>query len=150
MSDLTKDLEHVASEECQQDWADFRFKDVYRKAFIDGGRHVGSQAADLIEQQQKQIDMLTHKVDLIKHKVDIDARKEVILSIIGKPTESSLAEVRASAIEEAVELYTHKLDSTDEMNQVSIDIIKKGKGFIYPDGLLEHANKIRNGGKDGE
>lgn len=44
---------------------------------------------------------LTFKVGLIKHKVDIDARKEVLLSVIGRPTTSILAERDAEVARKA-------------------------------------------------
>ena len=33
-----EDIEHIASEMCQQDWNDLRFQEVYRKAFIEGAK----------------------------------------------------------------------------------------------------------------
>lgn len=52
MNYLPEDLEHVASESSQQDWNDIRFAEVYRKAFIEGGRYVGHYADLEIEQLQ--------------------------------------------------------------------------------------------------
>lgn len=34
-----EEIEYIASEMSQQDWNDLRFKEVYRKAFIDGCRY---------------------------------------------------------------------------------------------------------------
>ena len=41
MPDLTKDeIEHVACECSQQDWNRLEYKEIYRKAFIDGANFV--------------------------------------------------------------------------------------------------------------
>ena len=55
--------------------------------------------------------------------------------------QQNLNAVKRELILELVDAYTHKLDSNDEeINQVSINIIKKGMGFIYPEALIEYAN----------
>lgn len=54
---------------------------------------------------------------------------------------ASLAHVRAEAIEEAVGLYAHKW--SDELAGAAIDIMRGGQGYIYPEGLLDHAATIR-------
>ena len=34
-----EEIEHIAEEMSQQDWSDLRFKEVYRKAFIEGAKY---------------------------------------------------------------------------------------------------------------
>jgi len=47
----------------------------------------------------------------------------------------------ADKIDSLVNEYTHKW--SDEFSEVNIGIIKKGRGFIYPEALIEVAKKIR-------
>lgn len=39
---MSLDIEHIACEESQQDWSRLEYKDIYRKAFIDGAKYVKS------------------------------------------------------------------------------------------------------------
>lgn len=57
-------------------------------------------------------------------------------------------EVAARAVESAVELYTHKWSNDEELNKVGIDILRRGIGYIYPEGLLEYAKQLREGEGD--
>lgn len=67
-----------------------------RRFTTNGNTHINgrycdaNEAMELIEQQAAEIDALKahverlrHHIALIKHKVEIDARKEVLLSVIG-------------------------------------------------------------------
>lgn len=67
MNYLPEDLEHVASESSQQDWSDIRFAEVYRKAFIEGGRYVGHYA-DLeigrLESKLQSLELILYYVDV--------------------------------------------------------------------------------------
>lgn len=69
--------------------------------------------------------------------------------IINETPTQSIAEIRAQAVEESARLYTRKM--TDEFQSLQIDIIRNGMGFIYPEGLLEYAQSIRQAqeGSDG-
>jgi hypothetical protein len=50
------------------------------------------------------------------------------------------------ALELAVKLYCQKWN--DEFAEVSTEIMKKGMGFIYPEGILEFAKQIKSGEVD--
>lgn len=51
------------------------------------------------------------------------------------------ARMKAEALEEAVTLYGHEWN--EEFAEVVTDIMRKGHGFIYPEGLLEFAAEYR-------
>lgn len=114
------------------------------------------QAADLIEQLQSEINALKAHVERLrdagtKLRDDIDLSKivgagkrnfanEWDAAVLATP-QQNLDAVKRELILELVGTYTHKLDRKDEeMNLVSINIIRKGKGFIYPEALIEYAN----------
>jgi hypothetical protein len=58
---------------------------------------------------------------------------------------ASLASIQADAIERAAKLYSHKWE--EEFKEVTISTMRGGIGYIYPEGLLEHANAIRQSAK---
>jgi len=49
----------------------------------------------------------------------------------------------AAALELAVKLYSHKWN--DELAEVNTEIMKKGMGFIHPEGIIEFARQIKSG-----
>jgi hypothetical protein len=52
---------------------------------------------------------------------------------------------RAKGVENAKEYYSHKWD--DEVEKVTVSIMKKGMGYIYPEGLGEYSKILRNEAK---
>ena len=51
------------------------------------------------------------------------------------------AKWQAEALEEVAEMYGHKWQ--DEFTEVVVDIMRKGRGYIYPEGLTERAAELR-------
>lgn len=72
----------------------------------------------------------------------IDNIKRNALSITAR---EHLAEIRAQAVERAISLYTHKLGSDEELNEVGITIIRKHGEYIHPEGLREYVKQLLNG-----
>ena len=54
-------------------------------------------------------------------------------------------EQQAKGVENAKEYYSHKWD--DEFESVTVSIMKKGMGYIYPEGLGEYSQILRNEAK---
>ena len=54
-------------------------------------------------------------------------------------------EQQAKGVENAKEYYSHKWD--DEFESVTVNIMKKGEGYIYPEGLGEYSQILRNEAK---
>lgn len=61
-----------------------------------------------------------------------------------------LAEIKAQAVEEAVSLYTHKWHKDEEINLVNIGILRGGVGLIFPAGLIDYADELRQAANGGE
>lgn len=122
------------------------------------------KSADHLTANYENTDVINVYVDPIpaQQSVDRDTIINVLLSI-GNMSEGIIADAIISAIgalqspavavpdidsiagilEKAVDLYSHKW--SDEFCDVTIDIMKKGMGFIYPEGLIEFAKQIRAG-----
>jgi hypothetical protein len=60
-----------------------------------------------------------------------------------------LAEIRAEAVERATNLYAHRFGNDASLNEVGIDIIRKSKEYIHPNGLRDYVEQLRSG-TDGE
>tara|TARA_R110000744_G_scaffold337928_1_gene443085 strand:- start:278 stop:721 length:444 start_codon:yes stop_codon:yes gene_type:complete len=54
-------------------------------------------------------------------------------------------EQQIKGVEDAKEFYSHKW--SDEFVGVVVNIMKKGEGYIYPEGLSEYASQLRNQAK---
>ena len=54
-------------------------------------------------------------------------------------------EQQAKGVENAKEYYSHKWD--DEFESVTVNIMKKGEGYIYPEGLGDYSEILRNQAK---
>lgn len=55
------DIEHIACEESQQDWNDLRFKEIYRKAFIDGAKYAEEEYQQRLKHHVQQCKKLGYK-----------------------------------------------------------------------------------------
>jgi hypothetical protein len=54
-------------------------------------------------------------------------------------------EQQAKGVEDAKEYYSHKW--VDEFEDVTVNIMKKGEGYIYPEGLGEYSSELYNRAK---
>jgi hypothetical protein len=66
-----------------------------------------------------------------------------------EPPESLKAhnlEQQAKGVEDAKEYYSHKW--VDEFEDVTVNIMKKGEGYIYPEGLGEYSSELYNQAKE--
>ena len=59
-----------------------------------------------------------------------------------KERDARYLEQQAKGVEDAKEFYSHKW--SDEFGGVVVNIMKKGEGYIYPEGLSEYASQLRN------
>jgi DNA repair exonuclease SbcCD ATPase subunit len=124
MSDLTKDLNHVASEECQQDWNDIRYRDIYRQAFIDGGEYISQQADDTIKQLKQRVGELENERDDWKQKS---------FNCVEHFTREN-RELRNEL--DALEAHVDKLESI--MKELKEDELQCGCGNIHCDWCFDH------------
>jgi hypothetical protein len=94
------------------------------------------------EELENENSELKAQVELLQHRV-----KD--LSAANKLSIQCLAELRAEAVERATNLYVHKFGNDESLNEVGIDIIRKYKEYIHPNGLRDYVEQLRSG-TDGE
>ncbi|QCQ62322.1 hypothetical protein HOV48_gp062 [Rheinheimera phage Barba21A] len=76
---------------------------------------------------------------------DCDVWKGRIKDTLSGTPAQCLAEIRAEAVERATNLYAHRFGNDAALNEVGIDIIRKSKEYIHPNGLRDYVEQLRSG-----
>jgi hypothetical protein len=102
-----------------------------------------------IAELEKGKDELNIQIEVLKHSdAEYYGLYSELLFSPNEPPESLEAhnlEQQAKGVEDAKKYYSHKW--VDEFEDVTVNIMKKGEGYIYPEGLGEYSSELYNQAK---
>ena len=114
------------------------------------GSYIVTDNSTVIAALNERIADLEKENELLKHVEDIfnaspDLTFDCCKKLFTEDFQAHNLEQQAKGVENAKEYYSHKWD--DEFENVTVSIMKKGMGYIYPEGLGEYSQILRNEAK---